>query len=686
MAANNNPVNPKENRLVFSSNPGSLKELACVVTSASFYCRQLNQSDIASLPLPAIFRQMTEKCILVVENSLKKWTNFHNSLIFSHRKDENIAIVFEDFMAWRADGTINFEQTAVNLIKCDLLSQMEKYRLACIYCMVDDVRKLWRIETAANHPMVRYWNSRMSGTPYKIPVEPGCSCIEASLLKDNYSGTRSAFEYLWGFMTDDEQVQKVKNIGNWTKGKWLLKCALLKLNESQLQRVISNSNHVFYVLYSEARALVVPLWDHVKNMITPEAFNALIFQFLIFASRKVPSLAYEIWIRAPEMLKNHVLVNNFQHLLNSSTKDERLFLDLLLTTDVETRESIWREKWRDIIVNVSLSYLQKIMELCLGNGDEIASFKRTHLSNYALIENSCQAMVLRGYFDEMSYFFRFASDDSEIIFNLKKNVLTSQYFRDACIKFPRVKDMNSLVTFLRNTFSDTSERQEFERNLILSDESLTYFRLVMLSDVNLIVGVKNFVCSILSSDADLASAKIMLLQLNYEILISGDFVIDSRSNSSSRNDFIKWCLDDDDDALDNFKRSLPVTVIFYTMFEKCALELKQSMDRNVIITGERASFSSFRVKLIFSNLTWFLEWVFPTKNAVLDFKRDKLWSYFNVEQMRSIFEIDDQAFIDHLLCWLLNDDRSRIHIFKIFYSRVRFRKRLYYQNITKKAR
>ncbi|XP_065220008.1 uncharacterized protein LOC135845409 isoform X2 [Planococcus citri] len=679
MAANNNPANPNENRLVFSSNPGSLKELACVVTSASFYCRQLNQSDIASLPLPSIFRQMTKECILVVENSLKKWTNFHDSLIFSHRKDENIAIVFEDFMAWRADGTINFEETAVNLIECDLLSQMEKYRLACIYCKVDDVRKLWPIKTAANHPMVSYWNSRMSGTPYKIPVEPGSSCIEASLLKGNFSGTRSAFEYLWGFMTDDEQVQKVKNIGSWTKGRWLLKYALLKLSESQLQRVISNSNLVFYVLYEEARALVVPFWDHVKNMIKPEAFHALIFQFLVFVSRKVPSLAYEIWIRASEMLKNHVLVNNFQHLLNSSTKDERLFLDLLLTTDVETRENIWREKWRDIIVDVSPSYLQKIMELCLGSGDEIASFKRTHLSNYALIENSCKTMVLRGYFDEMSYFFRFASDDSEIIFNLKKNVLISQYLRDAYIKVQRVKDMDSVVTFLRNSFSDTSERQEFERNLISSDESLTYFRLVMQNDVNLIVGVKHFVCNILSSDADLASAKSMLLMLNYEILISGDFKIDSPSNSSSRNDFIKWCLDDDDDALDNFKRSLPVSQIFYTMFEKCALELKQLLDRDIIAAGYEDS--SAYSELIFSSLNWFLEWVFPTQKAVLDFKRDKLWSYFSVEQMRSIFEIDDQTFINYLVFWLLNDDRSRIDIFKMFHCRVRFRKRKH-QHIT----
>ncbi|XP_065220009.1 uncharacterized protein LOC135845409 isoform X3 [Planococcus citri] len=668
MAANNNPANPKENRLVFSSNPGGLQELACVVTSASFYCRQLNQCEIVSLPLPSIIRQMIKECILVVENSLKKWSKFHDSCIFSHRKDENIAIVFEDFMAWRADGTINFEETAVNLIECDKSSQMEKYRLACIYCLVDDVKKLWPIETDADQPLIKYWNQRMSGE----------QCAESSLLKDNSFHNQSAFEYLWGFMTDDEQVRKVKNISNWSTGKSLLKYALLKLSESQLERVMmSHASDVFYALYFESKASVIPLWDHVKNVITPNVFKAIILQFLAFATRKVPSLAYDLWIRAPELLKNHILVNNFQYVLNCSTKDERLFFDLLLTTDVETREKIWREKWRDIIVDVSPSYLQKIMELCLGSGDEIASFKKTHLSNYPLIEKCCKTMVLAGHFDEMSDFFHFASDDSEIIFNLKTNVLKSQFLRDAYIKVQRVKDMDSVVTFLRNTFPDTSERQEFERNLILSDESLTYFRLVMQNDVNLIVGVKHFVCNILSLDADLASAKSMLLMLNYEILISGNFKINSRSNSSSRNDFIKWCLNDDNDALVNFKQSLPVSQIFYTMLEKCALELKQWVDRNPTPAGQSPRYSSIYSESIFSHLNWFLEWVFLTKEAVLDFKRDKLSSYFRVEQTRSIFEIDGTAFFNQLLCWFLNDDRPRMELFKVFFchSGSRFRKR-----------
>ncbi|XP_065219988.1 uncharacterized protein LOC135845402 isoform X2 [Planococcus citri] len=659
MATNNNPVHQNENKLVFySSFEGTLQELACKVVSISCYC-QMEKSNCSGMPseieaLPTVIREMIQKWIPVVKRALMEWDYIHET-IFSHRKDKNFAIDFVSFISWEAHGQINEEKTAVNLMECDKLSQMEKYRLACIYCLVDDVKKLWPMETDADHLLIKYWNYRMSGQQFTFEVDPECSCVEASLLMRTRN--LSAFEYLWGFLTDDEQVWSVTHIHN----DYFIKCMLLKLSESQLERVlISNASYVFSTLSMvESKILAVSLWDHVKNIITPDALNPIFLEFL--NCLRSEGMAYDIWMRAPEMLKNHVLANNFKDLLNSSTKDERLFLHLLLMADVETREIIWLKKWKDIIVDVSLSYLQQIMKLCLGSEDEVASFKRTHLSNYPLIKKYCESMILYGHFDKMSEFFQFSSNDPEIIFNLRKNVLKSQYLLDEYIKVRRYTDMDSLLTFLRETFPDTNERNEFERNLILSDESSIYFRSVIQNDWYLIFGVKHFVCNILSSDADMASAKSMLLVLNYELLVSNDF-----SWSSSRSDFIKWCLDDDDDALDNFKRSLPTSQIFYTMFEKCALELKQWLDRNVPLADERVSISYSRSEPFFFSLTGFLEWVFPTKKAMLYFKFDKLLLYFSVEQMKSIFEIDDQTFIDHLLCWLLNDDKALIESFKKF--------------------
>ncbi|XP_065211000.1 uncharacterized protein LOC135839065 isoform X1 [Planococcus citri] len=563
---NNNPVNQNENPLVFySSHEGTLQELACVVASAWCYC-QMEKSKCRSVPseiaeiasLPTVLRKMIKKCILKVKVSFRNWRQYLGDFILAHREGENFPIDFVSFVSWRADGSINEDGTAANLMQCDLLSQMEKYRFACMFCLVDDVKKLWPVEVDANDPLIEYWNYKMGGEQFTFNVDPELSCIEASLLLRNgdvnYS---SAFEYLWGFLTDDEQVETVESITR-KISEINLKCALPKLSYSQLERVMmSYAVNIFRVLWLAWTddMLLSLLFDPLKNMITPDVFNEIIIRFLNYHGEK---LAYEMWMRAPDELKNHLLVNNFKNLLNASIQEERLFLELLMTTDdVDTRSTIWREKWRNILDYVSLSYLKKIMKLCLSSENEIASFKRTHLSNYSSIERYCKRMVLRENFDELSESLQFFFDDPKIIFNLKKNILKSQYLLDhyTHTEFRRPRNMDSLVTFLNETFPDITERREFERDLIMSDESLAHFRSAMQNDCDLIDGIKRFVSNIISSDADLVSAKRMFWTLIQEMLISGDF---KKFDRSSRNDFIKWCLHDDDDALDTLISSLRV--------------------------------------------------------------------------------------------------------------------------------
>ncbi|XP_065220002.1 uncharacterized protein LOC135845406 isoform X11 [Planococcus citri] len=334
-----------ENGFVLYSEPGQLQELACVVASAFLWYRRIKEyprkmengevsipwfhdfaadeqhiSDMAQLP--SNLKQMINQCFRAVKNSFAKWCKFHHLRIFQNRPDAGLDYDLVNFISWRADATIDWTETAVNLVKCDVLNDEERYRIACIYCLVDDIERLWPTTTNIDCLLIKYWNFRMSGKQITIRKDSESSCVEAILLKNCCAGTltRSAFEYLWQFMTDDEQDLKVMDMSKYSNDEQLLKYALLKLNGRQLMLFMSEAYDVFGCLErdesatSVAYALVIYLWSRVKDKITNDAFYELMRAALTYVHRH--GLAFEIWNSASNTLKNYTLGNHFDEIMH----------------------------------------------------------------------------------------------------------------------------------------------------------------------------------------------------------------------------------------------------------------------------------------------------------------------------------------------------------------------------------
>ncbi|XP_065219991.1 uncharacterized protein LOC135845406 isoform X1 [Planococcus citri] len=685
MEANNNAAYLDENPLVFYSNPGQLQELACVATIASvWYCQMktnrskftlekvidVDCSDFALLP--SVLKQMIEELIPVVERSFKRWLYFHRYVFFERKKAAAAAVLdFMSFISWHADGTIRFVQTAKKLIKSDTLSDTEKYRIACMYCFVDDIKKLWPVKTAKNfsHPMIEYWSSRMSRKQCAIPVEPGCSCIEASLLKNDRAETRSAFEYLWGFLTAEERVLKVMNVRNWSGGWWSLKYALCKLNERQLEHVVkSSAESIFRSMVSYLNDFVIQFWNRVKNMVTNHQFFEIISGLLYWCSRGL-NLAFEMWLSAPNALKNQVLDSQFRlpELLTSVSgflaskyaphqdTSIRLLIELLSSTSQALRDNFWNGKWRDILRIISPKRTQQIMKVCLQGDDEIASFKASHLSRFSKIEKYCFEMVQRGNYSDLSDFLELCSDDPVVVFTHRVSVLKSEKLLEHFIGYfrvPTVPELNSFERFLRGTFPDTDQLNEFKKNLIIGEESMTYFRsFIQRCHVK---GIALFVDHVLSSMPELSLAKSRFLELSRDDLISGELKFMVKDDWT---DFIKWCLNDDDSAVENFKLSLPVDQIFNAYFEKCVARAKQS-------AVWENPFERMKIP----------EWIFPTEEAFQNFKLSKLGAYEDNPQITLVIESNDVELIDKVLMWVFNEDNELVEKLKVSLNRVKLSK------------
>ncbi|XP_065219990.1 uncharacterized protein LOC135845405 [Planococcus citri] len=690
--ANENAAYPDENPLVFYSNPGQLQELACIATIASVWYRQMdtNHADITPeklidvdysefARLPSVLKQMIKELIPAVERSFKRWLYFHHLNVFSYRNTDALVFNLMAFISWRADGTISYEQTAKKMIESDMLSDTEKYRIACLYCFVDDVKKLWPMETAADHPLIQYWNYRMSGKPCEIPLDPGCSCIEASLLKHIDADTRSGFEYLWGFLTDEERVTTVIQISNRYSSygpQVFLTDALCKLNERQLEHTVNRcADIIFRSMVRNWRDLLIQFWSRVKKMVRNDHFYTIIRAFVWWDLRCIEerggsafqgyNFAFEMWISAPSALKNYILDNHLREILNLLLgflkneshrlpfQDIRFLIELLSSTSQANRDRFWKENWREIL-RISPKRTQQIMKLCLRSDDEIALFKTSQLISQ--IEEYCLKMVNGGNFSDLSDFLELCFDDPVVVFTHRVSVLKSKellvHFINNCC-FPPLEKWNTFEAFLKETFPDTNELNEFKRNLIFGEESMAYFRSLQHSWHFRSLAL--FVDHVLSSMPELLSlAKNRFLELSRDFLILGELRYVSRIDDW--NNFIKWCVDNDDSAVENFKLSLPVEQIFNASFEKCSALAKNFGRTN-----------------LFDGMEW-LKWVFPTQKALQNFKLGRLGAHEDIPQIRSVFESNDVELIDNVLMWFFNDDKVQVGEFKVSLNRAMFLK------------
>lgn len=96
---------------------------------------------IAKLPMPKLYQQDLLEVIRPIGMHILTWFDYHTSL-FSDRATSVDDFVYQ--LVWTSEGSaINHRKTAKNLIEKNLVSQVDKYQLACIYCLDKYVFALW---------------------------------------------------------------------------------------------------------------------------------------------------------------------------------------------------------------------------------------------------------------------------------------------------------------------------------------------------------------------------------------------------------------------------------------------------------------------------------------------------------------------------------------------------------------
>ncbi|KAL6998617.1 hypothetical protein U1Q18_049906 [Sarracenia purpurea var. burkii] len=328
--------------------------------------------------------------------SLREWWHFHKRGILEQPTEKDCCFEWIHLISWRVDGTVNYVQTARNLVGSNALSGEEKYRLACSYCFVEDIVRLLSKKHDHSNPLVNYWNRRMEGKTAEATL----------LLDDNFDIwlTRSALDYFWEYLTDDQKIVLIVEMSDCITN--FFEYTLCKLNAKQLKNLIeSHGDCVFDALIDQSETITLLFWNHVKNAISVDCFYKII-------DKLDYEMASKLWFSASDVLKGGALTRYKDNLLESKCHgyyasslryhDGSFMIELFSANSSEKREAIWKEQWKCIACGFPLEHLQIIMKLCLGSDEEVASFKEIRMCDYSEIEYLLQRIVENDRFVELN--------------------------------------------------------------------------------------------------------------------------------------------------------------------------------------------------------------------------------------------------------------------------------------------
>lgn len=461
---------------------------------------ELRIQDVVGFDKKILCKIIDTDTISNVHESIDDWMSCAIDYIYfdSNRKTDVFNCVEDlvfDFAGW-----VCFKRTAKNLVVGDKLCIVEKYRLASINCLVDDVKKLWplvsndfRVNNYINEPMINYWILLMEG-------ESGKDYFTVEIRHRIFNGNQwAAIEYVFDRLTEDEQVEAALQIihnfpQNYTTNYSNM---FLKLNNNaelfhKVMKKISFRD-IFFDLESWWEKYIPYTWNDMKCVINGRHFVDVIYLFL-FERRGTWdyafSFVFDMWTSAPIHLKLYVIDNveivehifkklYFQFYKRKSTVsvmlslDMRFFLALLIDLNFKLRNSMWRKYWTILIVSSDHECLDRMMKICFRYEDDVIRFKESEMMDFRNIEYFCYRLIGTGFIEALANYLNFCSPNVDRVRALKREIIMSSRIQSAFLKGKiHQNSLKAFDEFIDSSFTTEDEAKNYKKGLIMPFEEL----------------------------------------------------------------------------------------------------------------------------------------------------------------------------------------------------------------------
>ncbi|XP_065208963.1 uncharacterized protein LOC135837571 [Planococcus citri] len=622
------------------------------------------------LVVPPRFKVKIDERIATIGAELKKWIDFHGTKQTFFEGDFRDAFTKTlKLMVVDSCGGICFKATAINILNSNQFNDVEKYRLACEFCIEDHVEKLWpcvskgarlgenlKIDT---HSLILYWYRRMRlrKTTFKDTL-----LVKTRLVYARNASNWPAFEYFWNtHSTDREKLPQAILCLKRANGEAIKRMLpslnrilamkvfeevspqilrLLVPNEKYFQHVHQFWTVVEHTVYEKESSLFKVLHELWKMV-----FNPMDIRLGLNNTRceQINEFLMEIWSNATENLKydvsNHHIRDFFHPLWTSSDGFPRFYghnmdfmLDLLDKWRNSNKEQIWHKNWRKLILRAKPVYLERFLRVCLPDDDDVEKFKKELQACKRIFE----LFIEHGMYSDLKFYLNFCSKDQSE-FQLQSKRLLELHFD--LIMLHDDEKFAKFDEFVGEMFSNVgTDIEAFKFALMSSSKNLTRLHEAFNKDRS--TDFKRIIARFVTSEEKLKSLKSVLLKhcRQYVIYIRyGDFQVDQWQ------ELIEYCTANVDEIA-AFKRSFNVDAIF----------LKRLADIRHFFWSERC----------FKFFDEFFKWYFASETDQRNFKLKKIANYEKIEHIRVM--LDDPAYrstMHRLLMWFFDNDAEKVREF-----------------------
>ncbi|XP_065204475.1 uncharacterized protein LOC135834500 isoform X12 [Planococcus citri] len=620
--------------LIYPS-PATLKEIACQALITGLWRWEVENrvtDDFISgldmhknLPLnmPSSIKRMIEVCSETFITSVKIWSYYHREKqIFEHDDETDILLNFYDFICDR-DGTVHYIRTAKRMMTCDRLSNDEKFKIACMYCLEDDIRRIWPSVSEKldlneiafqESPELFYWICMLKNVPERIP-NPDGDPIDEFMLRACPFQRWPSNEYFWNRIRPESQLSDVIKLSRSGDGSFV-RFILPKLSDQLLGRfVLQCGIQLIYslVIGSHVQCYALPTWMYIKSKMNENNFTDLIGLFME-TETKGSRVRYEtnyhvysaeledwssaepetysrceIWRNSPDEWKRSAIGNILTqgHLFARDSfalteyREIRFLLTLLSDASFEDRNNFWKQNWRNLIVDTRGKDLHRIMKLCFKDENDISKFKETNMFGDGCISARCIRALRLGRFEQFNDILTFCCPDIQKRMDLKQRILQS-CISDDCFTL-RIMDFSTLELmneFINDSFDNAEGAADFKNRIV----SFCDFRNVLYqcthsnyeySSDQLI----HFIGTFVSNNEEVTNLLKQRISENLRNWLRDDRDIIWDISADDLQKILIWCLGNEEEVT-NLKNSiLPMSVFFANdeNWQRCTpLEVKMN--------------------------------------------------------------------------------------------------------------
>ncbi|XP_065217016.1 uncharacterized protein LOC135843164 [Planococcus citri] len=592
--------------------PPALTDISAIVVAVQLWRLHLNEHikkyyfSLGSVPditlrkiipnVPTVIDYLCGKYAKKLIYSTKDWKRFHFQVIFSHHRSDEDDILndFNDIVG-DFEGSIHYVRTAQRMMRCDRISLEEKFRIACVYCFEDDIRRIWpTMSQKMNLEEINfydchlyYWVCCLRHELDKIPNEEGIP-VDDLMLNLTSSDAISSFDYFWSRASLESRYHKAIRLFMNGCVEFCGRFVLSKLNELQLNEFITENggDMIYFMLTStDYKHYVLPIWMYIKDRIDESNFTIIIERMLDKESTRryaedasIEIIEYadltvccEIWRLAPTTLKRSVTQNLLPNedmyrgagIHPNRPGEFRLLITILLDATAEERSAFWRKNWLNLLESKRASDLHQIMKLCFVNDNEISEYKKNTMSRYENLSETVFECFNHGFIKELSNMLDFCCVDIRSSNELKRRVLESNFLGEHSALYINViceaKAMQEFIdgahdgnAHLANEFRSKFVSCPDNEKWLLCHVKNGYFR-----------KVKEFVDSFASYGQNVDRLKERFIEELKTYLIEGTIL---RMDAECLQEFLVWNLGDEDQVT-KFKQSISPDKVLRNMIQ-----------------------------------------------------------------------------------------------------------------------